>query len=345
MDIHTTDIDPIIAHYLDETITPDEKRYLLEWLKADDENLKYFSEIREIWLMAQASPNKRSAKDSFCKFKERVMTEGVRKRGHLYPILKWAVSVAAFLTLLLGNIYFLNQPVEKLYVEVPKVFCKVMMPVGSKGSVVLPDSSVVWLRSGSTLIYPEHFEANCRNVKLSGEGYFEVKRNPSAPFHVEAKQMLITVLGTTFNIKGYENDEVVETVLLTGAVDVKVNNKHLYHLVPNQKISFNRRNEQVSVNKVNGSDYNSWKDECLVFDNASLGDVIRKLENWYQVEFSCPESLRSTVRLSFTVCDESKEEILKLMMRIAPIKYAVRADHKIEIYSRISRDTNHLVKP
>lgn len=327
------EIDNIITRYLDQTIDSTEEQVLLDWLQEEVAHRKYFMEVRDIWLLSKAPAKKDSVEQAFDKFKGRIMTKQI-ERGHglYHRWMQWTVSTAAILMLCVGSYFLLHQADKKEYIEIAKTYCKVLMPENCKGSVVLPDGSVVWLNSGSTLIYPESFDSDCREVKLVGEGYFEVKRNPDAPFHVEAGKMLVTVLGTTFNVRSYANDEVVETVLLTGSVNVKVEGQKVYNLCPNQKISLNTRDNKVSVNSVIGSDYNIWKEDHLSFDNALLGDILNKLEKWYGVEIICDDTLKRNIRLSLTVRNESADEMLRMISLIVPIKYEFHGSQKIHIY-------------
>lgn len=327
------EIDHIIIRYLDQTADAAEEQSLLDWLKGDESHQKYFMEIRNIWLLSNVPDKKDSARQAFDSFKSKVTRNQTVRNFNLYHRwMQWTISVATLFILCAGSYFLLHQTDKKEYVEIAKTYCKVLMPENCKGAVVLPDSSVVWLNSGSTLIYPENFESDKRNVRLVGEGYFEVRKNPSAPFQLEAGKMKITVLGTTFNVKSYADDEVVETVLLTGSVNVEVEEQKVYKLHPNEKISLNTKNDRVSVSTVVGSDYNVWKEEWLSFDNATLSDVLNKLEKWYGVEIICADSLKQNTRLSLTIRNEPVNEMLKMISLIVPIKYEFKENRKIHIY-------------
>ena len=326
------EIDHIITRYLNQNADAAEEQYLLDWLKEDESHQEYFMEVRDIWLLSKVPAERDSAKQAFDSFKSKVTKkQTVRNPNNYYRWMQWTVSVAALFVLCVGSYFLVHQADRKEHVKIDKTYCKVLMPENCKGSVVLPDSSVVWLNSGSTLIYPENFESDKRNVKLVGEAYFEVRRNPLAPFQVEAGEMNISVLGTTFNVKSYPDDEIVETVLLTGSVNVKVGDEEVY-LRPNEKISLNTKNDQISVSTVVGSDYNIWKEERLSFDNATLSDVLNKLEKWYGVEIICGDSLKQNTRLSLTVRNEPVNEMLKMISLIVPVKYEFRGNQKIHIY-------------
>lgn len=333
--METKNIDSIIICYLNGTIDAIEEKTLHNWLEEDKAHQKYFMEIRDVWLFSQVPTKLNSSDQGFAQFKKRINKKKMSlHHSYVYRWMQWSASIAALFILCIGTFYLFNRPSKELVTEIPKVYYKVLMPKNCKGSFVLPDSSVVWLNSGSTLIYPEKFETNCRNVRLIGEGYFEVKRNTVAPFYVEAKDMLITVLGTTFTVRSYENDDIVETVLLSGSVNVKIEGSKTYLLKPNQKIALNVKDKHISVTQVVACDYNIWKEDCLSFDNALLGEVINKLEKWYGAKITCNDNLKRKIRLSLTVRNESLSEILKMISLIAPIRYKVDENQKAHIYDK-----------
>ena len=95
-------------------------------------------------------------------------------------------------------------------------------PMNDKLAVMLPDSSEVWLNAGSSILYPETFAKDKRQVILNGEAYFSVKKDTASPFIVETSQLSVKVLGTRFNVKAYPNDEKITTTLTSGKVEVSV---------------------------------------------------------------------------------------------------------------------------
>ncbi|NWJ52921.1 MAG: FecR family protein [Bacteroidetes bacterium] len=129
-------------------------------------------------------------------------------------------------------------------------FYKVKVAYGSKTTIELPDSSVVILNSGSSLSYPDRFEAGSRTVVLNGEAFFEVKKNKHRPFYVKTNDITIRVLGTKFNVKSYPDENTTETTLVSGKVEIlrnsdldqKANTKTVATIVlrPNQKAIFTR---------------------------------------------------------------------------------------------------------
>lgn len=140
-----------------------------------------------------------------------------RRRSMYNQLMRYA----AFLTiplllssLILGYLYWGATDTEEKYAEV-------MAATGSVIRYELPDHSVVWLNSGSTLRYPTVFKKDNRNVELKGEAYFEVEADRKRPFYVNTPAGLsVYVYGTKFNVNAYEDDNSIETVLEKGKVNV-----------------------------------------------------------------------------------------------------------------------------
>lgn len=148
---------------------------------------------------------------------------------------------------------------------------------GQQIEVILPDKSIVFLNAGSSLKYPRSFRRESqRKVELTGEGYFQVKKDKSRPFIVANTNQSVTVLGTTFNISAYEDEEIIRTTLLEGSVNV--NNKILK---PGQ-IALNHGN-RITIQKANLQKETSWVDNDFYFDNESLESVMNKISRWYDV--------------------------------------------------------------
>ena len=104
-------------------------------------------------------------------------------------------------------------------------FTEVFSPAGQKTRIILPDSSVVLLNGNSQIRYNQNFNKDNRNVKLKGEGYFEVRRNLSKQFVVSTSELDIKVFGTSFNVKAYGNDQSIEVGLTTGHIGIDRNKK------------------------------------------------------------------------------------------------------------------------
>ncbi|WP_159452621.1 FecR family protein [Pedobacter nyackensis] len=159
-------------------------------------------------------------------------------------------------------------------------------PVGRNYNITLSDGTKVWLNASSSIEYPVSFSKKARKVKISGEVYFEVAKNPQRPFvvNIQNSQTNIEVLGTRFNINTYADNGNYKTTLLHGSIKLNAGKRH-YLLTPNQQAVSQPNSEQVQViNNINPEDILAWKDDLLCFNEASIDEVMLELARWYNIE-------------------------------------------------------------
>lgn len=183
-------------------------------------------------------------------------------------------------------------------------------PAGGTYELVLLDGTRIWLNAESSLKYPAVFSKGERNVELVGEAYFEVMHDPQKPFIVKtANRQTVKVLGTHFNLKAYQEDQVYKTTLLEGKVEVS-NGQTEVILKPFQQAML--QNGALTVNDVSDATAISWKDEYFAFKNETLENILKEFERWYDVEFICPEEFK-TIRFSGKI---SRKKTLKQALNI-----------------------------
>jgi transmembrane sensor len=171
-------------------------------------------------------------------------------------------------------------------------------PRGGEFKVTLEDGTVVWLNAQSQLYYPESFEGNERRVKLVGEAFFEVAKNPDKPFYVETDKQIVRVYGTKFNICSYADDPVAYTTLLSGSISLKLNmgNNSEVMLTPGHQALFERTTSAVNIHAVDAESVTSWRNGRFVFDDQSLDQIMRTLSRWYDFTYEFRnKSLKSTI--------------------------------------------------
>lgn len=163
--------------------------------------------------------------------------------------------------------------------EGERVFNELRTPKASRYTIILPDSTKVFLNANSVLKFPNRFEKGMRNVKLEGEAFFEVKKDPQAPFFVVIGENKIEVLGTKFNVSGYHIEKVV-TTLTEGSVKVsyRFNNEILK---PGQQSSV--VNGALDVREANISKDLAWMEGRFFFDNEEIVPIMEALARWYDV--------------------------------------------------------------
>jgi len=200
-------------------------------------------------------------------------------------------------------------------------------------------------------------------LKLEGEAYFAVAKNREIPFVVHTSGINITALGTAFNVKAYDDDDIIETTLEEGSVKIESISKTgkvsaPLILKPKQKAVFNKTRVTQTADKsvqetvkptekaivqtnpeilevdsvADTKPFTSWKDSRWIFRHEKLEDLVRKLERRYDVEINFKDNSLKTYSFSGSLYDESIEQVFEAIKMIAPIEYKI--DHKkIEIYT------------
>ena len=162
-------------------------------------------------------------------------------------------------------------------------FNTITTPKGGKYQIVLPDGSKVWLNSEASLHFPTDFRGDKRVVELTGEGYFEIEKNPKMPFFVKLNKMEIEVLGTHFNIMAYDNEASTKTTLLEGAIKMNFHGGSK-NLKPGEQAEFNQSSQNLIVRKVNVEEAIAWKNGYFEFVNADVKTIMRQLTRRYDID-------------------------------------------------------------
>ncbi|TWV91099.1 FecR family protein [Chitinophaga pinensis] len=159
------------------------------------------------------------------------------------------------------------------------VYNTVSTPNGRQYRLVLPDGTKVWLNAGSSIHYPLLFRGDKRSVEISGEAYFEVAADAAMPFVVTIdKKELIEVLGTSFNIKAYKEENGIAATLLEGRIRVAKN----MLLQPGQQAVL--RDGTTMVNNPDPEKVIAWKNNLFDFDDSDLNEVMHQIARWYDIE-------------------------------------------------------------
>ncbi len=147
----------------------------------------------------------------------------------------------------------------------------------------LADGTRVWLNAKSSLRYPVAFTGDERVVYAEGEIYLEVAKDREHPFFVVLNGMKVEVLGTSFNINSYADENFAEVTLVEGHVAAHVDG-HCYDLLPNRQLRWDKENQSVDIKTVNVNDYIAWKEGHYIFKGRMLSEVAKVLQRWYDVE-------------------------------------------------------------
>ncbi len=197
---------------------------------------------------------------------------------------------------------------------------------GEEYSIVLSDSTKVFLNSMSKLAFPVRFSGNKREVTLEGEAYFEVHKDSQHPFIVTVNGMQINVLGTSFNVNAYPDEQNVYTTLVEGKVminQVNQENKKMY-LEPDQQAIFSKLDSEMKIRNVDAKQYMQWTTGTYTFTNQSLDEIMKSLSRWYDFTYSFSDESLKTIRFEGGLNKyESIEPILEIITRTEKVNYKI----------------------
>ncbi len=167
-------------------------------------------------------------------------------------------------------------------VEEP-VMNTISAPLGGEYQVMLSDGTEIWLNAASSITYPIAFVGNVREVKISGEVYFEVRRNEEQEFVVYVDDTRIKVLGTHFNVNAYDDEPTVRTTLLEGSVRIE-KGKETRLLKPGQQAETAADRNEIAVKQVDVEEAVAWKNGYFLFNNEHVTNAMRRIGRWYNVD-------------------------------------------------------------
>lgn len=281
----------------------------------------------ELWFSSLAA-NKCHVYDAdkaFRHFKERTGMQATGRRRYIWL---YIVSAAAMLLLLFAAVILYQNKYNVSRQQVAKVV--INAPLGSKLKVSLPDSSQVWLNSGSQLTYSKDFGIANRVLFFQGEAYFEVRKNNKLPFCIYTSDLNLTVLGTKFNFQNYRDDEMAVVDLLEGkvALDNKLKKMNRLYLVRNERMIFNKVNGKMKIISMSTKHSNSWINNLLFFKREPLLNITKRLERIYNKKIRIDNtSLKKEYFYGDFDCQkQSLYEILDILSETGRLRYKIKSD-------------------
>jgi transmembrane sensor len=291
----------LLARYLADKCTTEEIETVEEWLGEDSYNHKLMKEFEKIW---KISPQISSIDEQFdieldwAVLQSRIEEESHFNTLHLrssnrFELSRWFVLAkfaAIFVVALLIGINA-NKLMLTDKQEVTPVLREISMDKGQRGSVSLSDGTKVFLNSESKITLPNVFEDDIRKVYLEGEAYFDVVKNPQKPFIIETRGTIVEVLGTSFSIRSYPEENNVTTVVEEGVVSFRGssgNEDNSVILTAGILGAFDTKQQSITTSEVDNLElYLGWKNGYLIFQDAYMDKVRLALERKYdiQVEF------------------------------------------------------------
>jgi len=276
--------DYLMSNHLSGNISEDEERALIDFLNLDPQYKILYAEMaktRAISFIPVLENEKESNYNNFNK----ALPDNLLLSVKLTPFrnfLRIAAAVIFMLSTSISSYYFFTNSRNGNLTT-----CEAFVPLGSQAKVILPDGSVVWLNSGSTLKYNNLFGKKDRTIQLTGEGYFEVTKDKTKPFLVHTNDISVKVLGTVFNVRSYLDDPTVEVNLLEGRVNITTQSKesaNTLNLAPNEKMIYNKKNGTMLSYRADAAKSAQWTIGKLCFVDASLEQIAKDLERKFDIK-------------------------------------------------------------
>ncbi|TWV96781.1 FecR family protein [Chitinophaga pinensis] len=159
----------------------------------------------------------------------------------------------------------------------------VATPHGGQYQLTLADGSRVWLNAASSIRFPTAFTGSDREVEITGEAYFEVMQQADKPFHVKVNEVQVNVLGTSFNIMAYQDEQAIKTTLVEGAVQLKHGNDASL-LKPGLQASLSAKDDHFVISTADMEQTLAWKEGKFRFRNTNIRTIMRQLSRWYDIQ-------------------------------------------------------------
>lgn len=305
----------ILRKYQTGTLTDAEKKSVAQWLSKLD------SQEGEVPSTEVKALEQRSIQE----IRQHYFPKPVKPLFSLYS--KIAAIAACVLTMLgLGLWYYQHSQHSQSVMAAAEDMQVVATGIGEQKTISLSDGSQVILNSKSQLAYPKKFHVDSREVKLTGEAFFEVSKNPEKPFRVQMQDFDVQVLGTSFNIKSYPADATYSVSVKTGRV--AVSNKDQEEIILNRGEGVRIMAESGSWERqeINPESISAWKTGKLVFMDESLADIAKVLERRYHIRITFKDAAIAQQKLNITIKDQALSQVLDVLQLSGNFGYTKQAD-------------------
>lgn len=325
----------LIIKYLKKKLSESETSEVTAWLRSDQANQDFLFGLEELYQLYCWDDLKLAANTEREWEKLEKLIRSKKTPVRRMPVWKTFMKYAALvigLGLITSYVLWQTRLIEKLQKPITVATAK-----GERSHVILPDGTKVWLNASSSVSYANAVFSKERRVKMKGEAYFEVTKDPHAPFIVESKKISTRVVGTKFNIRAYEDENYTIATLLEGSIQLTSSDSRFPRKIimkPGEKIiCYDENGEAQYVKDRKGNETIDWISGKLHFDNRTLETIARELEKRFDTSIYFAED--SLKQECFT-CDfengENLHQILHILRLTRKFDYEMK-DRKIILYS------------
>ncbi len=355
------DINLLIVSYLTNSIDKSNLARITRWINSSKDNRNYFNSYKDAWILSGARTNNSAIRteQSWSKFRNKLTpAEDVKKSKNRKILFKYLSIAATWLAF-----FALGSVVTFLFTRKPSDLhpnpVSIMVPLGARSNITLPDGSNVWLNAGTTLSYNQDYGQKERRLHLTGEAYFDVSKDKAHPFIVQTLGITVHALGTKFNLKAYPDEKTISATLEEGKIDVvmldKIGKSEKVSLSPKEKIVYfkeirtsekytesieDKANQKILpkenhsvrlkdasvLTNVQTELFTSWKDTRWIIEGEPLCTLAPKLERRYNLRFIFNNPELKNYKFSGAIENETVEQLLNAMRLTAPLDYTISKD-------------------
>jgi len=310
-----------IIKLLREELTGSEKAALFQQMEQDEELRELYIEQKNIWVKTGVQ-SVLQPQEKVADFKLIWSKVAHSPKKVVLGVLKRYAAIAV-IALMVGSVVgylFSGQFIYNTQVANP-VFA-FSSGERSMSEVELPDGSMLRLNSQSRITFQQDHKTKQRLVTLEGEALFDVVHDETSPFIIDFGKMKIVDVGTVFNVKAYSEEDVIETTLIEGLVDVIVGEKEITNLLPGQKANYSKEAEQVLVTPSSRRLDMAWTKNRFVFQDVPLSTIMKELGEWYEFDVTWKNESQKNMKFHLNVKrSTSIETVMKLLEASGRIKY------------------------
>ena len=299
-----------------------------KWLRAQQDQVEKEEMLQQCW---EASEGEISADtwNEWNRLQERMGLSFYRGKRIRMRWMRYAAAIAIFV-MTAGGTYWTTR---ELTLRQSTEMCEMFVPYGKTCELVLPDSSRVWVNTGSTLLYPSDFkQLDSRTVYLTGEASFQVSKNKEKPFIVKTSGLDVQALGTVFTVKSYAGEDYTMATLEEGSVKVSLKEgaEESYVLQPSEQLVFSHTDKSVRMNRVDLSLFRMARKGYLIFEDVTFEQMILTLEKKYGVTFQYNATRygNDLYNVKFAP-DETIENVMEILHQLIGIQYIINEKNVI----------------
>jgi len=323
----------VLERYMTGKCTPEERAMVDLWFKQfendlEDPRLEDPQQRSDLDSKMLVAIKNKISENALAVSKEKTFTIKPLRRS-LYRIVS-GVAAALMLGLLT---YYLTLP-EDAPANLVKVKTEFLNTSDGIERHELADGTMIWLRPNSRIEFPAEFPADRRELKLVGEAFFDVARDENRPFIITTGNVTTKVLGTSFNIKAYNEASSIEVSVLTGKVSVNIVQPETTSqysssvlLTPNQRVTYSKVKNTLEKEEADAlPELSIWQATDVVFDNVPVRDVVAILNKKFgvRIQTSNKNLLNCLIRADFT--NQNLPDILELLSKSVEATYELKND-------------------